>query len=117
MGRTCGGFGIYEGNLRGGLPHGFGRQIWRNGNWYLGYFANGAMSGDGEYHKMSIQRTFKGLWSKSVLVNSFYPDEMKGLKIDEPVPQTVKIPEEHKTIQMNDVLIGPPDISGLKITT
>jgi hypothetical protein len=62
MGRNQGGFGIYEGNFDSGLPNGFGRLIWRNGNWYLGSFINGEITGYGEYHLKSIHRTFKGLW-------------------------------------------------------
>ena len=66
---------------------------------------------------MSINRTFKGEWSKNVLINSAYPDEMKGLQIEEPNPQPVQIPQKQKITQIDDVLGGAPDISNLKITT
>ena len=34
VGRVTGGFGIYEGQYLNGFPHGYGRIIWRNKNYY-----------------------------------------------------------------------------------
>jgi len=45
MGRNQGGFGIFEGNYLGGVPNGLGRLIWRNGNYYIGNFVNGTITG------------------------------------------------------------------------
>jgi len=45
---------------------------------------------------MSLHRTFKGEWFESKLVTSYYPDSMKGITIQEPIPHPISIPEKQK---------------------
>ena len=47
VGRGTGGFGIYEGQQDDGVPHGYGRVIFRNRNWYEGQFKEGKITGYG----------------------------------------------------------------------
>lgn len=60
VGRAVGGFGIYEGQYRDGVPNGFGRMIFRNGNFYVGEFSEGKISGVGNYTTLSPAQKFEG---------------------------------------------------------
>lgn len=41
--------GYYEGPLKDGLYHGFGRMVWDSGDVYEGVFENGSRTGQGKY--------------------------------------------------------------------
>lgn len=70
---TARGTDTYVGAFEKGLPHGQGRYIWQNGNYYSGDFVKGAKEGYGE---MTIKREgrrdslYSGYWIKDTFVGT-----------------------------------------------
>lgn len=44
---TATGAAIYDGNFKNGMPDGFGKYTWRNGDWYEGFWKEGKYEGRG----------------------------------------------------------------------
>lgn len=47
------GAAIYSGDFKNGLPEGFGKYTWRNGDWYEGYWKEGQYEGRGTLSRKS----------------------------------------------------------------
>jgi hypothetical protein len=56
----------YSGSWKNGYPDGKGKYIWRNGNWFDGFFKKGACNGEGTLYvaktDSSDGKEVKGLW-------------------------------------------------------
>lgn len=55
---------IYEGQFKNDVYHGFGRQIYSNGNFYIGQWVDGKRSGWGKLVDRQ-GRVYEGLWQYS----------------------------------------------------
>ena len=58
---------IFEGQMLHGKPHGFGRRIFNNGTYYLGYFKRGQVDGFGSLMNKRDIPEEQGYWRKGVL--------------------------------------------------
>lgn len=71
------GIDSYEGNFKNGLPEGFGRYKWKEGNWYEGNFKLGQRSGEGTLHSPAVTSSdsvITGFWAKDSYVGLYeYP--------------------------------------------
>jgi hypothetical protein len=63
------GIDSYKGNFKNGYPEGYGKYIWKNGNWYEGNWEKGLFDGEGSLHTISkgnakefIEQ--KGFWKR-----------------------------------------------------
>jgi len=58
----------YKGEEKDGLPHNQGKQIWPNGDVYVGNFKEGMRNGYGEltYSQFKCKLLYKGFWKSSV---------------------------------------------------
>lgn len=58
----------YEGKFKNGLPHGFGKYTWKNGNIYEGKWKAGERHGKGVLYSSSNGEKITGYWKKNVFV-------------------------------------------------
>ena len=58
---------IYEGQIRKGKPHGFGRRIFKDGSYYSGLFRHGQVHGFGTLHNKHDKIEEQGYWKNGVL--------------------------------------------------
>ena len=65
---------IYEGQIKAGKPHGFGRRIFTNGSYYLGFFKKGTVHGFGTLHNKRDAPEEQGHWENGVLRALLTPD-------------------------------------------
>jgi len=64
------GVDIYEGRFRNGLPHGFGKYIWENGDTYEGRWRNGMRHGRGVFITKNddVEIVSRGTWRNDEFV-------------------------------------------------
>lgn len=58
--------GRYEGDILGGIAHGIGKFIWKNGSYYEGSFVKGEISGNGTYVHRNGD-VFKGQFVRGII--------------------------------------------------
>ena len=53
---------IFEGQIKAGRPHGFGRKIFANGSYYIGLFSKGSVHGFGTIYSSDDVVLEQGNW-------------------------------------------------------
>ncbi|MDP9229728.1 MAG: hypothetical protein M3O67_03525 [Bacteroidota bacterium] len=64
----------YEGAFKEGYPNGKGKYTWKNGNWFDGYFKNGALEGEGNMHFVTPTNkdsVVTGFWKNNVYTGEY----------------------------------------------
>lgn len=71
----------YEGDIRHGIRHGYGKEIWPRGQTYVGDYAQGVWSGHGTYTRPDGY-SYSGSWRYSVMHGLGVKTLPGGIKIE-----------------------------------
>lgn len=74
--------GLYEGELKEGLPHARGMHIMSNGDFYVGSFTDGSRDGTGLFYLSSSSTYYAVVFSNGELVNSQLRQGYASKKLD-----------------------------------
>ena len=102
----------YVGAFKAGYPNGKGKYTWKNGNWFDGYFKNGALEGEGIMHLIRYSKNdsiVTGFWKNNVYLGEYekpYKVHMKTSMV-----YSVDVTEE-KNYGRNQITITLQSVSG-----
>ena len=71
----------YEGSFKAGYPNGKGKYTWKSGDWFDGYFKNGALEGEGIMHIRSSKNDsiVTGFWKNNVYTGQYEKPDRKSV--------------------------------------
>ncbi len=110
----------YEGAFKAGYPNGKGKYTWKNGNWFDGYFKNGALEGEGIMHLIRYSKNdsiVTGFWKNNVYTGEY--EKPYKIHIKTYMVASVSVTEEKNfrgnqiTITLESVTGGTVDMHGL----
>ncbi len=56
----------YEGEVRSGYKHGQGKEMFKNGDKYIGHYVNGRPEGSGEYLWARLTSSYRGAFKNGL---------------------------------------------------
>lgn len=108
---TAKGEDSYTGDFRNGLPHGYGKYSWANGDWYEGDWEKGVRSGRGTMHYADKSQgdSLFGFWKKDKYVGKY--EEPYIVQSRTPSVRDIDI-EQDKSSSLKEITIYVESVTG-----
>lgn len=108
---TAKGTDSYTGDFRSGLPHGFGKYQWANGDWYEGDWEKGQRSGQGTMHYADKEQadSLYGYWRKDQYIGRY--KEPFIVQSRTPSVRDIDI-EQDKSSSLKEIVIYVESVTG-----